>query len=588
MATRKPLFMNQTEGYHEQMANADDIVLGGLQINTGGTGIDLNHSPLINLDPPVNPEDAATKAYVDAVASGLDVHESCRVKTKIGLGTQAKMTGADGTGVSDLDTHITKITLNGGTQTTVTFQAADNTMQKVCDRINTAMGVDIATFSGNNVILTSNYYGAHSQIVVANTDTEVHDQVGIHDGTYDGTGFTEAGAGVGKTLEAPDVNSDWNVIDGKTLAVDDRVLVTCEGGADTIADKANGIYKVVALGNDDAVKFKLERTTDCDAASPTEFHQGTYTFIWDGDTYINTGWTCTTVIVTVDTTPNVWTQFSGAVSYSFDQGLKKIVSSVQVDLDNGADAQGEGYPVTDRKSGLEFDADTAAGQLRVAVAAAGGLERYQDSPYGLGIKLNGATLNLSSSGIKVTDNTFAPYSHVHAHSDLTGVTADQHHAQAHGITSGDHTASGLTTGYVLTATGATTFGWAAPGASSEAPRVENTYSCAGGTVSKSDPVYLSANDTVDEADCSTDAKSRVIGIARTAPSSNLVEVVTVGPCAGVLTSATVNTPYYLADGGGLTTSVAGIPGNHRLICVGYAINETDLFVEIKDYGKKAA
>ena len=49
-----------------------------------------------------------------------------------------------------------------------------------------------------------------------------------------------------------------------------------------------------------------------------------------------------------------------------------------------------------------------------------------------------------------------------AHADLASVTANQHHNQAHVIDGADHTASGLTTGDVLTATGATTFGFAAP------------------------------------------------------------------------------------------------------------------------------
>ena len=48
-----------------------------------------------------------------------------------------------------------------------------------------------------------------------------------------------------------------------------------------------------------------------------------------------------------------------------------------------------------------------------------------------------------------------------AHADLGGVGANDHHNQQHVLTGGDHTASGLTTGHVLTASGATTFGWSA-------------------------------------------------------------------------------------------------------------------------------
>ncbi|MGH7432352.1 MAG: hypothetical protein ACREJL_01225, partial [Candidatus Methylomirabilales bacterium] len=47
-----------------------------------------------------------------------------------------------------------------------------------------------------------------------------------------------------------------------------------------------------------------------------------------------------------------------------------------------------------------------------------------------------------------------------AHADLASVTADQHHAQTHVLAGADHTASGLVAGQVLRASGATTFAWA--------------------------------------------------------------------------------------------------------------------------------
>jgi hypothetical protein len=51
------------------------------------------------------------------------------------------------------------------------------------------------------------------------------------------------------------------------------------------------------------------------------------------------------------------------------------------------------------------------------------------------------------------------------HGTLTGVTANQHHNQAHALVGADHTAAGLTAGDVLTALTATTFGFAAPAGS---------------------------------------------------------------------------------------------------------------------------
>lgn len=48
-----------------------------------------------------------------------------------------------------------------------------------------------------------------------------------------------------------------------------------------------------------------------------------------------------------------------------------------------------------------------------------------------------------------------------AHSATTGQTANDHHAQAHAVDGADHVASGLTPGHVLRATGATTFAFGA-------------------------------------------------------------------------------------------------------------------------------
>jgi hypothetical protein len=66
--------------------------------------------------------------------------------------------------------------------------------------------------------------------------------------------------------------------------------------------------------------------------------------------------------------------------------------------------------------------------------------------------LNWALVN--KAGSTLTDIATRP------HSALTGIGPNDHHNQVHALVSSDHTASGLTTGNTLRATGPTTFAWA--------------------------------------------------------------------------------------------------------------------------------
>jgi hypothetical protein len=117
-------------------------------------------------------------------------------------------------------------------------------------------------------------------------------------------------------------------------------------------------------------------------------------------------------------------------------------------------------------------------------------------------------------------------------------------------------------------------------------RVENSI-ITSENITDGDPVYWSGNDTVGEGDAGVDAKARVIGVATaTVTSPAPVSVVSIGEAAGVGSGWTANDPIYLADAGGLTSTRPS--ASKRIIVMGYAMNGTDLWVDIRDYGKRAA
>jgi hypothetical protein len=196
----------------------------------------------------------------------------------------------------------------------------------------------------------------------------------------------------------------------------------------------------------------------------------------------------------------------------------------------------------------------------------------------------------------VTDGSNADALHVHtgtgvslSHSDLSGVTSDQHHPQLHTIAShSDTTATGAELETLTDGSNADALHSHTASAATEAPKVENTLTTATDATANGDPVYINGDETIGKSLANDDAKSRVIGVIRTGAGAAgaTPEVVSLGICAGILTGATPGVPYYLQTAGGIGTSLPG--GGNRVIQVGWAYSDTDLWVELKDYGKKAA
>ena len=557
MALRKFLFMSSPEGYSEEGAATDSLALGGL---TMSGSIDMGHQTIVNLEGPTNPEDAANKEYVDALASGLVIHASCVVKTAAPLGPRALLVGSGGVGSNlPMAGETVDIAVDGVAAVTVTF-TTEATIAAVATTINTALSAAIGVVNTDQIDLRSTQYGLNSSIVVSNvSNVSLTNKTGIAAGTALG-GFTPVGAGVGATLEAPTDSVTYNTIDGVALAsIGQRVLVSMESGTvDTVADKHNGIYTVSAVGDGAGVKFKLTRATDFDAYSTAEVHQGAYAFVSSGTTNTNTGWTLvTTGTIIVDTTAIKWSQFSGAPGYTYGQGLQKLGADIQLELDTAAAAQTAG--AGGGSSGLEYDADTAAGKLRAAVNATGGLER---SASGLTVKIASADqLAASGSGLAVV-GVPAGFKIGAGSTNSTNVTSTNLDLLVGGASITLHSHAAPTNAWLVVA--------GSPG------------------VNKGDPVYVTATDNkIDQAD-TTAAKAKCIGLAvETKAAGASCGVQAIGVLTGVLTGTpTAGTPFYIATGGGLSAALPG--AGKRVIQAGIALNSTDILIRIVDYGMKAA
>jgi hypothetical protein len=99
---------------------------------------------------------------------------------------------------------------------------------------------------------------------------------------------------------------------------------------------------------------------------------------------------------------------------------------------------------------FEWDTAMAIGRIKESLG-------ILSTPTFAGMALASLTLTGFTGVLKATAGVVSGSA---GHSDLGGVTANQHHNQSHVLNGADHTVSGLTTGHVLQATSATTFGFA--------------------------------------------------------------------------------------------------------------------------------
>jgi hypothetical protein len=98
------------------------------------------------------------------------------------------------------------------------------------------------------------------------------------------------------------------------------------------------------------------------------------------------------------------------------------------------------------------------------------------------------------------------------------------------------------------------------------------------TIGVGNMVRIVGDSSVDLADATDSSTMPVIGVVTEKPSATQAKVQVAGIVAGVFSSLTPGSVYYLATGGGIAPSPPGGPGKVFVQAVGTAISTTELVI----------
>lgn len=254
--------------------------------------------------------------------------------------------------------------LGSGVVSTAALAAACVTSAKIASG-----AIDSSAYLANGVVtaakidLTGSFDYTSGTVSVATPTSDAHAATKAYvDASAQGVHWKDSC--IAASTANVDITSAPSSIDGVTLSTDDRVLLK-----DQTTASQNGIYQFAGAGS------AMSRTSDADTAAKLE---GAAVFVRQGATHADQGFIVVTDDINLGVTSISISQFTGLASISAGDGLIKNGSTLSVDLS--------------ATSGLQF----TTGELEVK--AGNGIELQAA---GVQVKLDGSTLSVGASGLKV-------------------------------------------------------------------------------------------------------------------------------------------------------------------------------------------
>lgn len=232
------------------------------QMAAPNVDLSINSHKLTNVTDPSNPQDAATKSYVDAARAGLDVKDSCRAATTASITLSGAQT-IDGVAVVATDRVLVK-DQSTGSQNGIYVAAAGAWTRSgdadVSGEVTPGMFtfVEEGTVNGDaGFVLTTN------APIVLNTTALVFTQ-------FSGAGQIVAGAGLTKTGNTIDVGQSTGIIVAADNISVDATVVAEKGAPVQIGDGVATAFVITHNLNTRGVAVTVYRaTTPWDEISTT-------------------------------------------------------------------------------------------------------------------------------------------------------------------------------------------------------------------------------------------------------------------------------------------------------------------------------